>query len=74
MLQELSLVSWRLILVDLVMMLYVLAIFAVTISMGTNVTTDVVTTAVLKCVGPRPSGICYYTNRLYYIVYNTNID
>jgi hypothetical protein len=36
------------VLVDLVMMLYVLGIFGVTISMGTHVTTDVVTTAILK--------------------------
>lgn len=48
--QELSLVSWRLVLVDLLMMLYLLALFAVTLAMGINVNTNVVINVLFKCV------------------------
>jgi hypothetical protein len=53
--QALSLVSWRLVLVDTVMMLYLLALFGITRAKGVNMSTNVFVNALLKygpCVLP----------------------
>jgi hypothetical protein len=46
--QERYLFSWRLVLVDVVMMAYLLLIFATCLFYGLNVTSDVVFNAVFK--------------------------
>jgi hypothetical protein len=43
-------VSWRLVLVDLLMMLYLLILFVVTVVMGIYVTSDVIANVLFKYV------------------------
>jgi hypothetical protein len=48
--QELSLVSWRLVLIDLLMMVYLLAVLGATMVMGIDVDVNVVANALFKYV------------------------
>lgn len=48
--QERYLFSWRLVLIDLIMMLYLLVIFATCVAYGLHVTTDAVTNAAFTYV------------------------
>jgi hypothetical protein len=48
--QELSLVSWRLVLVDVVTLLYLLALFVVMLKLSIQIDINVLTQALLKYV------------------------
>jgi hypothetical protein len=48
--QDHVLFSWRLLVIDLVLMVYLLALFGILLRLGVDITRNVVENAMLKCV------------------------